>query len=117
MFRLAGVTYVAGCIACILASGCKELTLAVPLLAALYDRTFLSNSWRETLARWKPIAILAIGPLLGIGLLLARGVLADEGGTVGFAIPRYTSLSYALTQSEVIPHYLWLSIPCPTQEH
>ena len=99
-----------GGLACVLASGCKELTLAVPLLAAFYDRTFLSNSWRETLARWKPIAILAIGPLLGIGLLLARGVLTDDGGTVGFAIPRYSSASYALTQSEVIPHYLLLSV-------
>lgn len=99
-----------GGLACILASGCKELTLAVPVLAALYDRTFLSNSWRETLSRWKPIAILAIGPVLGIGLLLARGVLSDEGGTVGFAIPRYTPVTYALTQSEVIPHYLFLAI-------
>jgi tetratricopeptide (TPR) repeat protein len=97
-------------LACVLASGCKELTLAVPVLAALYDRLFLAGSWRETLTRWKPLAILTIGPALGIALLLARGVLGDAGGTVGFAIPRYTPITYALTQTEVIPHYLYLSV-------
>jgi protein O-mannosyl-transferase len=102
--------YWLGGFSCVLASGCKELTLAVPVLAALYDRLFLADSWRETLTRWKPLAILAIGPVLGIGLLVARGVLADAGGTVGFAIPRYTPITYALTQTEVIPHYLSLSI-------
>ncbi len=99
-----------GGLACVLASGCKELTLAVPVLAALYDRLFLAGSWRETLSRGKPLAILAIGPMLGIALLVARGVLADAGGTVGFAIPRYTPITYALTQAEVVPYYLQLSL-------
>ncbi len=102
--------YWLGGLACVLASGCKELTLAVPVLAALYDRLFLAESWRETLSRWKPLAILAIGPALGIALLLARGVLADTGGTVGFGVPRFTPLTYALTQMEVVPYYVRLAL-------
>ncbi len=94
---------------CVLASGCKELTLAVPILTVFYERIFLSNSWRETLSRWKPLSVLCIGPILGLGLLFARGVLTDQGGTVGFAVPRFTPWTYALTQTEVIPHYLLLS--------
>lgn len=96
--------------ACLFASGCKELTLAVPLLAALYDRLFLANSWRETLGRWKALAPLCVGPFLGIVFFLGRGVLTDTGGTVGFGVPRFTPVTYALTQADVIPHYLWLSV-------
>ncbi|QEL13252.1 hypothetical protein [Limnoglobus roseus] len=102
--------YALGGVACVLASGCKELTFAVPVLAAVYDRTFLARSWREVWGRWKPLAILCIGPVLGIALVLARGFLTDKGGTVGFGVPRFTPVSYALTQTEVVPYYLWLSV-------
>lgn len=97
-------------VACGLASGCKEITLGVPALAALYDRTFLANSWREVLARWRPLAGLTAGALVGVAILVATGVLTDPGGTVGFGVPRFTPTTYALTQTQVIPHYLWLSV-------
>lgn len=95
--------------ACILASGCKEITLAVPVLVTLYDRLFLAESWRETIHRWRPLAILTIGPILGIVWLMIRGVLTDASGTVGFSIRRFTPWTYALTQMEVLPHYVGLA--------
>lgn len=105
-----GRWYALAAVACMLASGCKELTLAVPVLAAVYDRTFLADSWRQVRGRWKPLAALCVGPALGIALVLARGFLTDKGGTVGFGVPRFTPVSYALTQTEVIPYYVWLAV-------
>lgn len=101
----------AGAVAsCALGAGCKELMLALPPLALIYDRTFLAGSWRQALrARWALYVALTIPPAIGIGALVATGFMTDPKGTVGFGVKVYTPLTYLLTQTTVILYYLQLA--------
>jgi Flp pilus assembly protein TadD len=102
--------YAGAFLACALGSGCKELMLALPPLALVYDRTFLSGSWRQALrARWPVFLALSIPPVIGIGALVLTGFMTDPKGTVGFGVKVYTPTTYLLTQTTVILHYLRLS--------
>jgi tetratricopeptide (TPR) repeat protein len=82
----------------------KEAMVTAPLLTLLYDRTFLSGSFRAALRRrWK----------LYVGLAASWGVLAavivpGRGGTAGLAA-KVGVLDYAQTQPGVILHYLRLA--------
>jgi protein O-mannosyl-transferase len=97
-------------VSCLLASGCKELTFGVPVLALIFHRVFFGESWRKSLRETGvPLLFLSVGPLVSLGIMVGRGLLTDTGGTVGFGVPRYTPLTYLFTQLEVIPYYLWLS--------
>jgi protein O-mannosyl-transferase len=91
--------------ACLLGMGTKEVMAAAPLVVLLYDRTFVSGSWREA---WRRHASLH-GSLMSTWLFLVLLVMGAEGrgGSAGFA----TAVSpwhYALTQAGAIPHYLRL---------
>ena len=101
---------VAGFVACALGAGCKELLLTLPILAWIYDRTFLTDSWWDALRkRGVALLLLAIPPLGGIAALVVTGFFTDINGTVGFGVKIHTPWTYLLTQSEVITHYLRLS--------
>ena len=102
--------YVAAFVACALGAGCKEMMITLPMLAFLYDRTFLSGSWWAAIrARWKVLLALSVPPLVGVGTLVLTGFLNNPTGTVGFGVKFFTPYSYALTESEVILHYLKLT--------
>ena len=97
--------------ACALGAGCKEMMLMLPPLALLYDRTFLTGSWRETLKqRWLILGLLAVPPAAGLLALVFTGFFTDPKGTVGFGVKVFTPFTYALTQSEVVLYYLRLSV-------
>ncbi len=97
-------------ICCALGAGCKELMIALPPLALLYDRTFITGSWRESLRRrWLILGLLAVPPIAGLLALALTGFFTDSAGTVGFGVKIYTPYTYALTQTEVILHYLRLA--------
>src|SRR4029079_17039651 len=106
-----GVWWNVAAIACTaLGAGCKEMMLVLAPLVFLYDCTFLTGCWRVTLrARGLPLALLALPPLAGILALAFTGFFTDPGGTVGFGVKVFTPYTYALTQTEVILHYLRLS--------
>jgi len=100
----------AGFLTAALGAGCKELLLTLPLLAWIYDRTFLSHSWRETIRnRGWALLLLSIPPFVGIAALIFSGFFSDSNGTVGLGVKIHTPWTYLLTQSEVITHYLRLS--------
>ena len=84
--------------------------IALPPLALLYDRTFITGSWRESLRRrWLILGLLAVPPIAGLLALALTGFFTDSAGTVGFGVKIYTPYTYALTQTEVILHYLRLA--------
>ena len=106
--------YIAAVLACALGMASKAVMVTAPLAVLLYDRVFLTQSWRETLRkRW----LLYLG-LLASGLVLVSSgivqtVLNFSGkgtATVGFAYKNVTPLEYALSQAGVILHYLRLSL-------
>jgi protein O-mannosyl-transferase len=97
--------------ACALGMGTKEAMVTAPLVILLYDRIFLSDSWRSTVRRR---GLLYAG-LAATWIILAvtMASASSRGGTVGFGLST-TWWQYARTQFGVILHYLRLVIwPAP----
>ncbi len=93
--------------ACLLGMATKEDMVSAPVLVLLYDRTFVSGSFREA---WRRHGRLLLG-LAASWILLAALVAAgggNRGGTIGFGVgtPWW---SYLATQFQAIPTYLRLS--------
>lgn len=102
------VFYAASIVACLLGMGTKEVMIAAPLLVVWYDRVFLSDSCRS-LARRHGAYYLA---LYGILAALASFVLVNRGGYAKAGVLVFEDITpwhYALSQSEVVLHYLRLS--------
>ena len=101
------IWYSLSVMACLLGMASKEVMVSAPLMALLYDRTFISGSFRKAWSRsWR--LYLALGStwvLLGY-LVVGTG---NRGETAGFGTSA-TSWAYALTQFRAIVHYLRLSI-------
>ncbi len=98
-WSLAGIT------ACALGMGTKEVMVTAPVIALLYDRTFLSGSFREIRhQRWLHYGLFATWALLFY--LLAGNPL--RGGTAGYE--SVSSWEYLLTQCRGIVIYLKLTL-------
>lgn len=93
-------------IACLLGMASKEVMATAPLVALLYDRTFLAGTFQEAWRRRGRLH-LALG---GTWLLLAWLMLRHEqrAGTVGFGLG-VTPWHYLLTQCEALTTYLRLT--------
>jgi len=94
-------------IACALGMATKEVMVTAPLLTLLYDRTFISGSFRAALQRHRRFyAALAATWLLLAALILGSG---DRGGTIGTAAG-VTPWEYLLSQSRAVLHYTRLAV-------
>lgn len=93
--------------ACLLGMATKETMATAPLVVLLYDRTFLSGSFREAWQRRGPwyLGLASTWLLLG-WLVLSNG---SRGGSAGFGAPA-AWWSYALSQFPAILHYLRLAL-------
>jgi len=92
-------------IACGLGMACKEIVAAAPLLAILYDRTFLAGSFKQALIRrWK--IYLAMAAMWGF--VLRAFFIDHHEGTVGFDL-WISPIAYARTELNVVAHYLHLA--------
>jgi Flp pilus assembly protein TadD len=102
--------YVLAVIACLVGMGSKEVMVTAPLLALLYDRTFLGDSWREVWRRRRGLyaALAATWVALAVPLQAAFGLDQGTGGA-GFGVKGVTPGEYALSQPGVLVHYLRLS--------
>jgi len=97
--------------ACLLGMGTKEVMATAPVLALLYDRTFVAGSFATA---WRERRGLYLG-LAGTWILLLALVLATSGrgDTAGFGTA-ITPLAYGLTQLKAVAHYLRLAVwPSP----
>jgi protein O-mannosyl-transferase len=91
---------------CLLALGCKEVAISIPLTVLLYDRAFLAGSFREAWRRRWPmyLGFTACWAVFAIWMRLeARRTWA------GYELP-VSWLEYARTQPGVILHYLRLAV-------
>ncbi|MFA6134895.1 MAG: tetratricopeptide repeat protein [Phycisphaerae bacterium] len=93
--------------ACLLGMGAKETVASAPLIVLLYDRTFVSCSFKEALKKRRGLYLA----LAATWLLLAALVVSAQGrgGTAGFG-QGTNSWDYARTQFGVIVHYLRLCL-------
>jgi tetratricopeptide (TPR) repeat protein len=95
----------AGVALCLVGMGTKETMATAPLVVLLYDRTFVSQSFREAIRRrWGLYASLAATWALLAVLVFQAG---NRGGTAGFGLG-ISSWDYAKTQFGAIVHYLRL---------
>jgi tetratricopeptide (TPR) repeat protein len=93
--------------ACALGMATKEVMASAPLVVVLYDRTFLSGTFREA---WRRRGRLYCC-LAATWLVLVVSVLSTGGraSTVGFA-SGVSAGQYALTQLPAVVHYLRLCL-------
>src|SRR6185503_15360685 len=93
-------------VACLLGMATKEVMVSAPVLVLLYDRTFVSGSFRAAWhARWKFYFALAATWLLLVYVVILAG---HRGGSAGFNTG-VSPWTYALTQCRAIVLYLGLS--------
>jgi tetratricopeptide (TPR) repeat protein len=98
--------YAAAVLACLLGMATKEIMATAPLIVLLYDRTFLSGSFREALRRrWGLYEGLAATWGLLAYLVFSSGLIARQSE---FGAP--DAWHYACTQLGVILDYLRLSV-------
>ncbi|MGO8705742.1 MAG: tetratricopeptide repeat protein [Candidatus Brocadiia bacterium] len=94
--------------ACALGMGCKQVMVAAPLVALLYDRCFIAGSFREALRRRRGLYLA----LAATWLILARSLFMAfqrHPITAGFALPGISPVRYARNETGVILHYLRLA--------
>lgn len=94
-------------VSCALGMGSKEVMVTAPLTILVYDRIFLSESWRELMRRRWPIYV----GLAATWGLMARQFLAGlfpQQDWAGFGMQRVSAWDYAVSQPAVIVHYLKL---------
>ncbi len=104
----------AAVVAFILALDAKPHAVAMPLLALLYERIFLADSWRALLARsWRMHAGFALALAVTVGLMVLHFGDTDIG-VVHMQDPRaahpMTSVAYLQSEFAVLCHYLRLSV-------
>jgi tetratricopeptide (TPR) repeat protein len=92
--------------ACALGMGAKEVMATAPIVVLLYDRAFLSGSFREAFRRRKR---LYFGLAATWAVLAAIMLLYEGPGAAGFGISAVAPWRYALTQPGVLLHYLRLT--------
>ena len=103
--RRSSVYYGLAVLFCALGMGTKQNMAAAPLLVLLYDRTFLSGSFRAAFRhrRW-----LYFGLAGTWGVLVPTFVLFPKLTSAGFKLQHVSALTYALNQPRVIAHYIRL---------
>lgn len=98
---------IAAVAACALGMGSKEVMIVAPLLMLLYDRVFVAASFKEALRERRGL----YAGLAATWLVLAASMAnhpADEHQV--YLLAGLNPMGYALTQGEVILHYLRLSL-------
>ncbi len=94
---------------CTLGIGTKEVMVTAPLVALLYDRTFLAGSFATAL---RVRGGLYAGLAATWCVLLLRfdsGALEGSAAWAGFGLPGLSALEYARSQPGVLLHYLRLA--------
>jgi tetratricopeptide (TPR) repeat protein len=98
--------HAASFLACLLGVGTKEVMVLAPVMVFLYDRTFVSGSFRAAWQRhrWRHLTLVATW--LPLAWLVA-GTGGNRGSTMGFDVD-VSPTDYWLTQFEAVTRYLGL---------
>lgn len=92
----------------VLGMGVKELVATAPFLILIYDRTFLSASFREAWRR-QPVFYAALFLVdLALSSVLIVPQLFEQNSVAGFGVASCGAWEYLRTQSGVLLHYLAL---------
>ena len=102
--------YLSAVLCCWLGMGTKEVMVVAPLVMLVYDRTFLSDSWKTAFQQRWPVYLM--GALAQVALLvLISALLAEQAdASAGFDVRGLTAWEYLRSQPAVILHYLRLAL-------
>jgi len=105
--------------ACALGMACKEVMVTAPVMVLLYDRAFLSGSFREAWQRRRPLYLGLAGTWIVLGVALAADRILAY---VSMPAQRHFGVTwwqYLATEPGVILYYLRLFVwPAPlTMDH
>ncbi len=93
---------------CLLGMGTKEVMSTAPVLLFLFDRTFVTGSFRRTWTERRGFYLALAATWIPLAALVASTGW-NRGGSVGFDVG--TSVwTYWGTQLEAVPHYLRLAL-------
>lgn len=92
-------------LAAVLGAGCKQVIATLPLIVLLYDRCFISGSFKNAVKRAPALYAGLCLSWVVIGVLL---LLVPDFSSAGFGMKKITMLGYAQSQFVVIAHYLEL---------
>jgi hypothetical protein len=102
-----GLWFAASVSSCLLGMGAKEVMATAPLIIFLYDRTFVSGTFRNAWKRHTWLHVSHAATLLLLGALVYAS--KARGGSVG-TDEFVTHWSYLCTQAYAVVHYTWLSL-------
>jgi tetratricopeptide (TPR) repeat protein len=92
-------------LSCAAGMATKEVMVTAPVMILLYDRVFLSKSWKEPFrSRW-PMYLCLAGTW---AILLALMAESPRSTTAGFNMPYLSPWQYLTAQFGVVLHYLRL---------
>ena len=91
-------------IACLMGAASKEVMITAPVMVGLYDRTFISKSFRDAWSRHWGLYLALLGSWVWLGYSMYG--LHHRGVGYGLGI---TGWRYALTECRVIVDYLRLA--------
>ncbi len=94
--------YAGAITACALGVGTKEVAATAPVMILLYDRIFVSRSFKEVFARRRGLYVGLAGTWVLFGALAWT---APRGTSVGFDAPHLTAWRYGIIQCKVIVLY------------
>jgi tetratricopeptide (TPR) repeat protein len=90
---------------CLLGMGTKEIMVSAPLMVFLYDRAFVSGSWRRAWQSHRGWYLALAATYLLLGWLVVQ--TGNRGGTAGINV-QVTWWKYALTELVSVSNYLKL---------
>ena len=94
-------------LSCWLGMATKEVMVTAPVVVLLYDRTFVSKSWREAWRAGRGYYVVLAASWIPL-LWLVAGTGWDRGGTSGFHVG-VSWVGYWLTQGEAMARYAGLA--------
>lgn len=102
--------YSAALVMLLVGLGCKEVMVTAPFVVMVFDRVFLTTSWRDLLAQRKWFYAACWLTVLGF-LFAMKSVLvaSDSQKTMGFGQEDLGWIQYARSQPGVILHYFRLA--------
>ncbi len=92
-------------VACGLGMASKEVMVTAPVMVLVYDRTFVSGSFREAWTRHRWLYLGLAGTWVLLGWLMAG--LRYRGAGYGLGISWW---AYALIECRAVAQYLWLAL-------
>ncbi len=101
--------YLLAGVACWLGMFTKEIMITAPLVAIVYDRVFLAESWREVLRRRWGLHAGCLSAAVALIAAVVWNQSAARSASAGFGFQLFTWTEYLGSQGGVILHYLRLA--------